>query len=535
MPGLSDHDIVFVGTSSRALRHKPARRNILIWKYANFDNIRLKISYRKRDFISSNTTFTPVESLATIITDSLSRIVLDNVPSKSSTRRLEQCWTTTLTKRMCRKSERSFRKARQTKKSRDLEQYLSLKRATQKTCRKAYNNYLIKTLTSDPNGNKRLGALIKSKQHDHLGVAPLKEGDIIYCDPIQQANILNRLLISVFTDDTKTSIPDHGPSQYPSMEDITVSCKGMVKLLRNLKPHKAAGPDDIPVMLPKEAADEIAPAITLLFQASLNQGNTPSTWRKALVVPIFMKGSKSDASNYRPISLTSVFCKLCEHILHSTILTHLANHKILSDAQHGFKKRRSCDIQLLLALNDFARGLEDKSQTDIIFLDIAKALDKVSHQGLLIKAYYYGIRGHTFKWIESFLDNRSQRVVIDGHFSIDAKITSCVPQGSVLGPLLLLMYIDDLPNCVQYSVCRLFADDCILYQRLRTSQDSDKLQADLDQLQKWESIWLMEFHTSKCQVISITNTVKPIIGKYQVHDHILEQVNFAKYQYYNIY
>ena len=320
-----------------------------------------------------------------IITDSLSKIVSDNVPSNFSTRRLEQCWTTTLAKRMCRRKARSFRKARQTKKSRDWERYLILKRTTQKTCRETYNNYLIKTLTSDPNGNKRLGTLIKSKQHDHLGVAPLKEGSIIYCDPIQKANILNRQFISVFTDDTEISIPDLGPSQYPNMEDITVSCKGVVKPLKNLEPHKAAGPDDIPLMLLREAADEIAPAITLLFQASLNQGNTPSTWRKALVVPIFKKGSKSDESNYRPISLTSVLCKLCEHILHSTILTHLANHKILSDAQHGFRKRRSCDTQLLLALNDFARGLEDKSQTDVIFLDSAKAIDKISHQGLLKK------------------------------------------------------------------------------------------------------------------------------------------------------
>ena len=153
MPGLSDHDIVFVETSSRALRHKPARRKILLWKHANFDDIRLKISNWTRYFISSNTTFTPVESLATIITDSLSKIVLDNVPSKFSTRRQEQCWTTTLTKRMCRRKARAFRKARQTKKSRDWERYLILKRTTQKTCREAYDNYLIKTLTNDPNGN----------------------------------------------------------------------------------------------------------------------------------------------------------------------------------------------------------------------------------------------------------------------------------------------------------------------------------------------------------------------------------------------
>ena len=112
----------------------------------------------------------------------------------------------------------------------------------------------------------------------------------------------------------------------------------MVELLKNLKPHTAAGPDDIPMMLHREAADEIAPAITLLFQASSNQWNTPSTWRRALVVPIFKKGSKPDASNYRPISLTSVLCKHYEHILHSTIITHLANHKILSHAHMASEK-----------------------------------------------------------------------------------------------------------------------------------------------------------------------------------------------------
>ena len=120
-------------------------------------------------------------------------------------------------------------------------------------------------------------------------------------------------------------------------------------------------------------------------------------------------------------------------------------------------------------------------------------------------------------------------MVINGHFSIDAKITFGVPHDSAIGPLLFSIYINDLPNCVQDSVCRLFVDDCILYQRIRSNHDSNKLQADLDQLKKWESIWLMEFHTSKCQVISITNKVKPIIGKYQIHDHILEQVHCAKY------
>ena len=112
----------------------------------------------------------------------------------------------------------------------------------------------------------------------------------------------------------------------------------MVKPLKNIKRHKAARPDDIPLMLLKEALEEITSAITLPFTASLIQWNIPSTWRKALIAQIFKKGSESDASDHRTISLTSVLCKLCEHIIHSTILTHLANHKIPYDAQHGFRK-----------------------------------------------------------------------------------------------------------------------------------------------------------------------------------------------------
>ena len=135
---------------------------------------------------------------------------------------------------MCRRKAGAFRKAIQTKISRDWERYLGLKSATHKTCRVVYNNYLVKTLTSDPNCNERHGALIKSKQHDHLGVAPLNEGNIIYCDPMQKANILNRKFTSAFTDDIKTSLPDLGPSLFPSMEDITVPCECVVKLLKNL-------------------------------------------------------------------------------------------------------------------------------------------------------------------------------------------------------------------------------------------------------------------------------------------------------------
>ena len=117
-----------------------------------------------------------------------------------------------------------------------------------------------------------------------------------------------------------------GANPYPAMDNIQVNCNGVIKLLRNLKPYKATGPDGIPAKLLKETAEQIAPAITLLFQASLNQGCVPSTWKEAHVVPVFKKGSRSTPSNYRPISLTSILCKLCEHIVHSAVINHLIEH-----------------------------------------------------------------------------------------------------------------------------------------------------------------------------------------------------------------
>ena len=252
--------------------------------------------------------------------------------------RFNQPWYSTATKRICRRKARAFKKARRTNRDRDWKRYRRLKKQTQLTCRQAYNQYLTNIICSEPGGGKRLGALIKAKRCEQTGTAPLKEGNLLHSDPKTKANILNRQFASVFTNDSSSQLPDLGPSPHPGMHDIHVQVPGIIKLLANLKPHKATGPDGIPAKLLKESAVEIAPAIALLFQASLNQGRVPSTWDKTLVVPIFKKGNRSSPANYRPISLTAILCKLCEHVVHCAIINHLTEHKILSDAQHGSVK-----------------------------------------------------------------------------------------------------------------------------------------------------------------------------------------------------
>ena len=199
------------------------------------------------------------------------------------------------------------------------------------------------------------------------------------------------------------------------------------------------------------------------------------------------------------MSLTSVCCKVLEHIIHSSIMRFFDQHNILSDMQHGFRKSRSCESQLILIIQDLAKGIDDNTQIDAVLLDFSKAFHKVPHKRLASKLHHYGIRGRTLSWIESFLANRTQRVAVEGVMSDSAPVTSGVPQGTVLGPLLFLVYINDLPAQVK-SEARLFADDCLLYRKICSPDDRAALQRDLDSLQRWERDWLMAFNPDKCEV-----------------------------------
>ncbi len=528
-PGLSRHDIVFTEINIQAERRKPVRRKILLWKRADWDAIRARVKEWTGTFTSQNSVNTPVETLANTLQEELQTVLNDLVPSKLSSTRYGQPWFNSKTKRAVRRKKRAYKKAKRTNKESDWRRYGRQKKETKKVCRQVYNKYVYDVVNSDPGGNKKLGAIVKSKRCDQLGVSPLKEAGILHTDPKQKADVLNRQFTSVFTSVDDSPLPEMGPSPHPSVSSITVSCNGVTKLLRNLKPHKATGPDGIPAQLLKETAEELAPALTLLFQASLDQGVVPSSWKRTHVVPIYKKGCRSAAANYRPISLTSILCKLCEHIVHCTVIRHLTKHNILTDAQHGFRKKRSCESQLVVTLHDLTESLDKKSQVDLILLDFEKAFDKVSHRHLLHKAEFYGIHGNILNWTRDFLQDRTQQVLLDGQQSATSKVTSGVPQGSVLGPLLFLIYINDMPSYATNSTTRLFADDSLLYRCIATPDDSALLQQDLDALVEWETKWLMKFNASKCQLLRITNKRKPILGSYTIHGHNLELVDSAKY------
>ena len=185
---------------------------------------------------------------------------------------------------------------------------------------------------------------------------------------------------------------------------------------------------------------------------------------------IYKKGARHDAANYRPASLTSLCCKLLEHVIVSNMVKHLEKHDILNDCQHGFRAKRSCETQILRLYHELAASLDKKTQTDIVILDFSKAYDRIPHQQLLKKIHHYGIRDNTFKWIASFLSQRTQQVLVEGRSSEKVPVISGVPQGSVLGPVLFLIFINDLPDNLN-SKARVFADDCIVYREIKSNKD----------------------------------------------------------------
>jgi len=232
--------------------------------------------------------------------------------------------------------------------------------------------------------------------------------------------------------------------------------------------------------------------VSILLRKSLDEGVVPDDWKIANVSPIFKKGDKRKVSNYRPVSLTSQVLKVIETILRDAIVSHLETSNLIRDSQHGFRKGRSCLTNLLVFLDKLTTIVNEGHSADVIYLDFAKDFDKVPHQRLLQKLEGHGIQGKLLDWISSWLTNRRQRVCIQGKFSSWILVTSGVPQGSVLGPVLFLMFINDLDMGIENWILK-FADDTKIFSERSEVKDCDKLQKDLELLQKWSIDWQMQF------------------------------------------
>lgn len=525
IPGLSDHDgipMIIVSSKPRLIKTKP--RLIYLYDKADMNLIKEDFKSYSSHMAKDDTSHLSVNDLWEDLENKVKSVMEARIPTRTVRKRNLTPWIGRGIKRLLKKKQRAFNSYKKEANQDSLDRFHMLRKATQKQTRKSYRKYINSICMES---SKKFWSFMKGLRCDSIGIPTLKSNGILESDNLAKADILNHQFKSVFTLEKET-LPSMGVSKTPSMPDISINIEGVIKLLKNLDSHKAPGPDGVPARILKEAAEEIAPALCTIFEKSLETGELPSSWLCANISPIFKKGDRTIASNYRPISLTAIACKILEHILHSNIMHHFDKFSVLTSKQHGFRKHHSCESQLILTSHDLARSLNSKAQIDMIIMDFTKAFDTVPHNRLLLKLDHYGVRNKTYTWIANFLKCRKQRVVVGGEHSAWTDVVSGVPQGTVLGPLLFLVYINDLPNNIR-SIVRLFADDCVIYRQILNQFDHDQLQDDLFTLERWQKDWQLHFNIKKCFVMRITHKHKPDLTKYTLGGSDLDETKCHAY------
>ena len=273
-----------------------------------------------------------------------------------------------------------------------------------------------------------------------------------------------------------------------------------------------------------------APALYLpihhLFSLSLSSQRLPTEWCTHSITPIFKSGDRASTKNYRPISLLCTISQVLEIIIYSKIIAVVFPK--ISPYQFGFTKNRSTVHQLLIFLNHVLDSFEIKVQTDVIYLDFKKAFDSVPHNELLLKLWNIGITGNLWLWFKAYLTSRNQVVSVNKAFSDSLPVLSGVPQGSILGPLLFLIFINDLHQSNRSSSLLLFADDAKCFRMIQSPSDCLLLQSDLSRLSNWSSYWKLSFNELKCTLIHFPPNSPEFIENFTLNQHQLSVSNSCK-------
>ncbi len=386
--------------------------------------------------------------------------------------------------------------------------YNTARREVKKQVKQAKKEYEVNIAKESATNPKLFYRYINKKKNIKSGIGPLVSEDGHQIDDNKGiATTLNNFFSSVFTQRCSNPLPEATLSTPHSISDLIITESEVLKQLDELKTNKSPGPDRFYPTVIKQVKHEIAKPLAQIFNKSLQSGAVPIDWKTADVTPIFKKGSREIPGNYRPISLTSIICKILESIIRDKVVDYLEKHALIKNTQHGFRKNRSCLTNLLEFYHNLINVHDKTKALDIIFLDFQKAFDKVPHDQLMIKVRALGIKGIIGNWIDDWLHNRKQRVVVNGESSPWSPVTSGVPQGSVLGPILFIIYINDLDVGLNNTVSK-FADDTKIGNAIVTEDDRAKLQEDLNKIAEWSEKWQMPFNVSKCQMLQVGHSNK---------------------------
>jgi len=375
-------------------------------------------------------------------------------------------------------------------------------------CRSVYIKYVI-SRENELIEKGNLGSFyryVNSKLVFKSGIGVLKDNDGVFIyDDETKANLLNDFYSSVFI--TDNNVLPNFPSRVADdceLSDVRFTPDVIYKHLVKLKPKTGGGPDGLAAMFLKNAAGTLASPLAFLYSRSFDLSALPDVWKSAVVTPVFKKGAPSATSNYRPISLTCIVCKIMESVIKDNLIAYLLGNGLITKQQHGFLAKHSTCSQLLECVDDWSIELNLRHSIDVAYIDFQKAFDSVVHSKLCYKLKSYGVSGKLLEWVSDFLFNRVQAVKVNNKISGYVSVKSGVPQGSVLGPVLFLLYINDIVDLFGSDLTvKLFADDVKIYAVINDITDVGKFQAGLDALNVWSTAWQLPISLHKCAVLHL--------------------------------
>ena len=371
----------------------------------------------------------------------------------------------------------------------------------------------------------------RDKAHIKTPIGPLYRDGSYISDPDLMCDMLQQHFETVYS--TPSEVKDINElmnSEGPRcLEDIDFGVEDIKSSILHIPQASAAGLDGVPALLLHKCVDELKFPLSQLWRSSMDEGLLPHTLKISKVLPVHKGGERSSPENYRPISLISHICKVFERIVVNKLINYFEEMSLFNPNQHGFRRGRSCLSQLLDHYQRILSILESGNEVNVIYLDFAKAFDKVDHKILVEKLKSLGICGKVLRWIHSFLTNRLQTVTICGRKSKESPVLSGVPQGSSLGPILFLIHITDIDDNVEYSDVSSFADDTRLIKEVSSTEDYLKLQRDLYGIYEWANTNNMTFNSKKFELLKYGKPVEQNVGAYLTPDgNTIKQVESVK-------
>lgn len=524
-PGISDHSLLSFSFNAPCPKANKKKKTIRDYKKANFDMINSELANFLDTFLSSFNTRS-VQSNWDMFAAEVDRLTNKYIPCRTFTSNERAPWHNAHIKRLSNRKKRFYRAARSLPSNHPRwSAYKSASSIYISALKSAKDNFLTNVLPSMLQNNaKRFWRVINPPSDDNIALTDSSGNEIskAHC-----AVVLNESFIKNFSVDNRNELPSTTSQSYSPMPSVIIEPLGIVRLIEALKNDSSPGYDGVNTKFLKNTSAYSSIALTKIFQQSLDTSTVPSQWKIGKVVPLHKSGNKNCSTNYRPISLTSICCKVLEHVIFTNLVNFLESNSFFTSAQHGFRKTYSCETQLISFTHHLHQILDKSSQADCIFLDFSKAFDKVCHRLLLYKLHQLNLDDNLLKWIECFLTNRSQFVFANGHNSSSREVHSGVPQGSVLGPLLFLIYINDLSSVIS-STIHLFADDCVIFREITNDNDVNVLQSDLNATSNWCENLLMDLNIKKCKIMRVfrTSTTSP---PYYLNNIPLDSVNSYKY------